>query len=59
MPLSVTCSNTLTLAIGTEGPNRCGFTPVNCADDCYMGFSLSDVTCGSLPTDGGNVDGPN
>ena len=52
-------TNTLTLTLGTEGvPNRCGFTPVNCLDDCYMGFELSDVTCGSLPRDGGSVDGP-
>jgi hypothetical protein len=53
-------TNTLTLTIGAEGvPTRCGFTPINCADDCYMGFELSDVTCGSLPADGGSADGPN
>ena len=51
--------NTLTLTIGSVGiPTRCGFTPINCVDDCYTGFELSDVTCGSLPTDGGSVDGP-
>jgi len=52
-------TNTLTLTIGSVGiPTRCGFTPINCVDDCYTGFELSDVTCGSLPTDGGSVDGP-
>jgi hypothetical protein len=51
-------TNTLTLTIGSTGvPTRCGFTPVNCLDDCYSGFQLSDVTCGSLPTDGGTADG--
>jgi hypothetical protein len=46
--------NMLTLTIGTEGvPNRCGYTPINCADDCYSGFQLSDLTCGPWPTDAG------
>jgi len=52
--------NTLTLTIGAEGiPTRCGFTPIGCLDDCYSGFQLSDVTCGSLPIDAGSVDGAN
>lgn len=51
--------NTLTLTIGTEGvPTRCGYTPVNCVDDCYSGFELSAVTCGPWPTDGGAGDAP-
>ncbi len=52
--------NTLTLTIGTEGvPTRCGYTPVDCLDDCYSGFELSAVTCGPWPIDGGSLDASN
>ena len=52
--------NTLTLTIGVDGvPTRCGYTPINCADDCYSGFELSDLACGPWPTDGGGGDAPN
>jgi hypothetical protein len=52
--------NTLTLTVGSTGvPTRCGYTPINCLDDCYSGFELSDVTCGPWVVDGGSVDAPN
>jgi hypothetical protein len=51
--------NTLTLTVGSNGvPTRCGYTPINCVDDCYMGFQLSDLTCGPWPTDDGGADAP-
>jgi hypothetical protein len=44
--------NTLTLVVGTDGvPTACGYTPNNCADDCYMGFRVSDFACGPWPGD--------
>ena len=52
-------ANTIALTIGTDGvPTRCGYTPINCEDDCSEGFQLSDFTCGPWPTDGGGVDAP-
>jgi hypothetical protein len=44
--------NTLTLTIGPEGvPTACGYTPINCVDDCYMGFRLSGFACGEWTLD--------
>lgn len=43
-------ANHLTLRIGAHGvPSTCAFFPMNCADDCSMGVSLSDFACGPLP----------
>ena len=53
-------ANMIVLKIGTDGvPTTCGFTPINCADDCYSGFQLSDFTCGPWPADGGAIDAAN
>jgi hypothetical protein len=43
------------LAINAQGvPVECAFRPVNCADDCDMGFWLSNFACAPLgPGDGG------
>ena len=40
--------NTIWLTIGADGvPTQCGFTPIDCVDDCPMGFRLAGFACGS------------
>ena len=40
----------LRLMVGAMGvPQLCGYTPKNCADDCFTGFDLAGFACGALP----------